>query len=647
MQSEQFVKALKVCNTIIEKGYRHPQIYMLMAIALGNTDKLRESKEIFSGLIRDFPENAELYYNFGLVLSSNNDNKSALRQYLQVLKLNPNHIHAHVNTGNIYYSQNNFNAAISHYQSARNLQPGNPEYIRSLAKAYYAVNKHLEAIQLLTPLVQQNFADSSDYFIVADSMYKSRENTKAYQTCNRALLLFPDNPEILNLIGLIEIDEKKYNSARNHIRMALKFKPGDTEYQMALINAESHIESRETILRNLSDLVKNNENNISVLRFAARICENIASLSEAADYIEMGLKLKANDAEVLYQKAELCARKNDPESALVLLNHAKKQNIDTAMSVKVHYLFAKIYDKQNDYKQAWNSITLANSEQSARLPGNTYQQDYILQCSQLKNDLKNYQITEFPDSAAHIKLIFIVGFPRSGTTLIEKILAAHPDVKVLEETNAINEIFHEINQKNDSFFKLLSSLDKKQLDKYAKDYLNKLSEYTQRDKSDTIIDKMPMNGNHLALIKTLFPHAKIIFAIRHPADVCLSCLMQDMLQLFSFKSAAAAYCAYMELIDSYLSQLKPDYFSLKYEDLIENKNQTLNQLLKYIELNRHENMDTFYESHKPVNTPSYQQVSQPIYDSSKFRYSHYLPFIAEDMVVLEPWIKKFKYITQT
>ena len=332
---------------------------------------------------------------------------------------------------------------------------------------------------------------------------------------------------------------------------------------MNQLTALSHYANNRTnIIERLDKLIESNSNNITVLEYAASLCENLSLSKLSKHYLKLGLSQEPKNSKLLLTRAKILVYKKKLNKAMKILNKIDTNKCDSSTKIEVAYEKARVLDKQMKHKKAWAAIEIANAINQSEVNIINPEQTYVLKSKSMIEDFNNnYKPNKFEKENDDSRFVFVIGFPRSGTTLLERILSAHPQVQILEETNAINDLYMKINEKSGgSYFQKLSNLTEKETNQLRQSYINGIDDYVEWNKSEVIIDKMPMNVNHLALIKHLFPQALILLTLRHPLDVCISCLMQNMLQVFSFKSAAKVYDSYMEVLQAYQSRLNINIF---------------------------------------------------------------------------------------
>ena len=215
--------------------------------------------------------------------------------------------------------------------------------------------------------------------------------------------------------------------------------------------------------------------------------------------------------------------------------------------------------------------------------------------------------------------IFILGLPRSGSTLIEQILSSHSLIEGTQELPNIMGISREIksmdiDKKYPSNIKILNDDD---FFNYGLKYINE-TKWTRSDKP-YFIDKMPNNYIHIGLIKLILPNAKIIDARRNPMDACFSCFKQYFARgqhfTYDLDDIARYYKDYERLMDFWKSIFPDSIYTIKYEDVINDPDNGVHSLLNYLELDFEDSCLNFYKSKRPVKTASSEQVRQPIYKS--------------------------------
>ncbi|HTK83606.1 MAG TPA: sulfotransferase [Patescibacteria group bacterium] len=251
------------------------------------------------------------------------------------------------------------------------------------------------------------------------------------------------------------------------------------------------------------------------------------------------------------------------------------------------------------------------------------------------------------------RLVFLVGFPRSGTTLLDQILSGHPDIEVAEERNGLaypgNFI---IKTKKKTVPEALSSLTADEISDLRRMYFKAMKEMGFKLRHGSVfIDKLPLNLVYAPFIHRLFPEAKFILALRHPCDSVLSCFMQpfqlneSMMHFLDIENAAKFYDLSFSAWEEAAAALKLKYHTVRYENVVSDLKSEVDAALKFLELDWHEGMENFDQTAhgRRIKTPSASQVSQKIYTRAKGRWHKYREYMGKAPDILRPWIEKYGY----
>jgi hypothetical protein len=247
--------------------------------------------------------------------------------------------------------------------------------------------------------------------------------------------------------------------------------------------------------------------------------------------------------------------------------------------------------------------------------------------------------------------IFIVGFPRSGTTMIEQTLSAHPRISAGDELPIVGELVESARSLLDAalpYPEALLTIGREGLDALRDRYLDRAREVgAMADRATWFTDKMPLNETHLGLISLIFPQAPIIHLIRHPLDVALSTFANQMTHGFycagDLDSIARHYLLTLDLVDHYRAEIAPNYLAVRYEDVIDNQETKVRQMLAFIGAEYDSRCLAFHENRRYARTASYAQVSEKLYDRSRYRWRGYRDQLTPIVPMLEPAIRRLGY----
>ncbi|MCB1720279.1 MAG: sulfotransferase [Alphaproteobacteria bacterium] len=390
----------------------------------------------------------------------------------------------------------------------------------------------------------------------------------------------------------------------------------------------------------------------------------LGRLEEAIAYMRQALLLNSNDISLIENLGVLLYESGEKQEAQSLLEDvvrrhpAQTQAHRTLAAIKryqngdphitqmdklsqspalvprqkadLHFALGKAYEDMKDYQLSFKHYKTANDIYRSTLSysinadqaffeaiKNTFSKDYIESHSLSKKESRTP--------------IFILGMPRSGTSLVEQILASHPEVQGAGELNYLEFIQfkkHGITRENYELdFKTLSEGT---LETMAAMYLDKAYSGVSNE-AQALTDKMPHNFRYIGLIRCLFPHAKVIRCRRDPMDVCFSIYKTkfsgDMSFAYSLKEIGEHYMLYEDLMEHWKKTIPDFIYDMSYEDLVNNQERTTRSLLEFCGLKWNEQCMSFHETKRAVTTASALQVKQPIYKNALQYWRNYEPYL--------------------
>jgi Tfp pilus assembly protein PilF len=501
----------------------------------------------------------------------------------------------------------------------------NIEYLKkqiSIMITLFETRKFEELIAKGNILIKK-FPDQPIFYNIVSLTYNAiGKTTEAKALLNKILKKEPQNITVINNLGLISVNKGDTKEAEEYYKRALNLKPDFTD---ALVN-----------FGNLKTIQNKSEEAKNFFIAALKINNNIlpAKLSLAGYYEQSG---NFEKAEILYNEII----KDNPNYTIadksLSLIHKYKINDEhlKIMEAKLTkglseeslrwlcFALGKAYEDIADYEKSFKFYETGNNLFKKTLNYNIKNEQHYL--SSIKNFFNNNNIDPLEDYGQ--KMIFIVGMPRSGTTLVEQILSSHKNVYGAGELSFLKEAIEKnLFTKNGDLDLSIDTLKPDTLKKIKDYYLAKIAIY--KNDKEYLIDKAPLNFKWIGVIKLLFPNSKIIHCSRNPMDICWSNYKntfssKHMNYTYDFNNLASFYKMYDELIKFWIKKFDKNIFNMVYESLISNKEIETKKILKFCELDWDENCLDFHKNKKTVSTASLAQVRQPIYKSSVEKWKNY------------------------
>ena len=602
--------------------------------ALFNSGRYVEQERLARSLLKLYPDFGVVWKLFGLSLQM--QGKDALFALQKAVELLPNDAEAHGNLAAALQARGQFEAAVASGRRALQIRPDFAEAHNNLASTLQELGQLDEAVASYRRALElkPDFAEGHNNLGVA--LRDIGQLDEAVASCRRALEIKPDFAEAHNNLGLALIELGQLDGALASFRRAIEIKPD-------FAKAHSNL---GLVLRELGQIEGEMESYRKALGIDPECCEALLGLGRLSmengvmDRAEaLFLKVLEIEADNLAARFDLAqARKvkagDENFSALVAMEVSVKNGVSPISDKKatfLHFALGKCYDDSGDYDKAFPHFL-----EGCRLKRATYDYD--------ANETSRHfsSIMRIFDNATLERLrgsgntsstpIFVLGMPRSGTTLCEQIIASHPDVYGAGELPDMMAIAQrDVAGTGEAFPYNIPSLDQANLSAWASDYFV-AGMLRRAPDAKHITDKLPANFLVIGLIHLMLPNAKIIHVNRNPLDTCLSCFTQ----LFSSKhehtydlsELGQYYVDYTRLMEHWRNVLPVGTFlDVQYEEIVADQETQARRMIDYCGLDWNDACINFHKRESSIRTASVTQVRQPIYKSSVERWRHYEKFL--------------------
>ena len=562
-------------------------------------------------------------FNLAIKEHQSENHEEAKKLYKKILTIDASHFESNFYLGTLYAQSNNLNEALTLLNKAKEINPKVEDIHNNLGLIYRQLGEYKNAINCLRKAIEinSNYIEPYNNLGIIFEEHKDFKNAEKY--FKKAIEISPEYvPAYINLGNLFKV-LNEIDKSEKYYKDAINLNPKYFDAYNNLMNLYERTNKEEK----LKELIKKSEtqfnNNPTVNLFKGKYFYKTHNFKEAINILE---NVKFNKNEV-----------NRERSRLLFLAkcHDELEDIDKSFDYfsKMNLVNTKLANNKNINKNK----ALEMIDKRYQFFGNTENDKWSN--SKINNDEKSP--------------IFLIGFSRSGTTLLQTILRSHPDIEVIEEEPLLNSFLNSLQKITNDDFKHLKKIDENEIFNLKQLYLSSKDKFIKNKNNNLIyIDKEPLNIIHVGEIVRVFPNAKFLVSIRHPYDCVLSCFMQNfilndtLVNFLNLEDSANFYDKVMKLWISYINFLPINYHLIKYEDVVLDFEKTLRNALKFLDLQWSDKILNFYKNSDKdlVATPSYDQVNKPIYTRSIGKWKKYENKISKIFPILDPWVNKFNYL---
>ncbi len=622
-QANRYDRAEKLAQSFIKKFPNHQFGWKVLGAIFVDTGRNNQALIANKKSVKIKPYDAEAITNLGVTYQSLGEIIQAQACYKRAISLKPEYFSAHKSLGETLTILGKLNEAEVSYKRAIKLKPDFVEahynlgnVAKTLGKLEEAEESYRQAITLKSDFVEAHY----NLGILAKTLGKLKQAEESYR---QAITLKPDFVEAYFNLGNIYKTLGKLDAAESSFRSAIKYKQNFVEAYnnlgTTLQALERPKEAKDAFMKSiyLDPEYFQAHNNLG------NVLQELAKVKEAEESFKKAIKLNPNYSEAHRHLANLKKFKSKDKQFSKMLELYSDNSIAKEELCHINFGLAKAYEDLGDFAQAFKHFSEANKLRKTFLG-----YDIVKDVKLFNRIESNYpQIKEkyiqIEDNTDKLIPIFIIGMPRSGTTLVEQIISSHSRVTGAGELNFVS-----------NFGKLIASGETEattnNLHKFRRKYLEKLNE--RSDGNQFITDKMPQNFLYLGLITAAFPEAKIIHVLRDSAAVCWANYKQYFATsnigfCYSLDDIIEYYSLYKKLMEFWKIHLGKRIYELDYELLTVNQETESKRVVKQLGLNWELGCLSPQNNRRGVRTASNLQVIEKVYTGSSESWKRYKPFL--------------------
>jgi len=619
------------------------------------------AEETCRDYLADHPGCADHFRLLGQALMKQNRAAEAEEQLRFALTLEPEFPQLHEDLGSALAMQARFDEAIPEFEKAIQLQPALPLAKRKLGQALIAAGRGDEADEALREYVDKDPERAA--IIKGAQLYQDGEIDDAIKIFRKVLKTNPNNVNAMHhLAGAYWHDKKQHDDAEALLRRATQvapdfarawltlgallmdmnkvvdalpayekatqLEPRNAEAWAGLGNANGRAMYPEKAITAFEKSIAINDSRPAVLAAYAWELKTIGNQAAALDAYRKAVKAKPSFGPAYWSMANLKIFKFEDQEIDTMLEQVERDDLTDVEDIHFRFALGKAMEDRQDYDRAWHFYHTGNQRQRVTLEHEPLR--FEKRQTAIKKVFDQKLFTERAGAGYEVgRPIFIVGLPRSGSTLVEQILASHSQVEGTSELPVLGRIVESIGRyRTDGgrYPEAVPELRDKDLRGYGKQYIDECQRYRATDKP-LFTDKLPNNFPMIGFAHLILPNAIFINARRHPFDSCLGSYKQlfgqgqnftyDMLDLAHY------YQQYDAMMKHWHKVLPGKVLDVHYEETVTDLERQVRRILDHCDLPFEESCLHYYETNRAVKTASSEQVRQPIYTSALGKWRRY------------------------
>jgi predicted Zn-dependent protease len=619
----------------------HPQALLMLGSALRRQGRLEAALEILEPLANSQPNAAIIQFEVGLAYVSRRNAREGIAALMRAVELNPKFAAAWRELGDQLTLIGDIDAADNAYLNQIEASAHDPR----LSEAATALRKNEVGVAepLLRGFLKEYPTDVHALRLYAEAGLRLGRYEDAEKLFVRCLQVAP---------GFLAA-RYGYAIALHHLNRApemlaqtellLKRAPDNPRFRNLNAAALARVGDFARAIELYEKLVEDHPDQLKVwlsygdaLKAQGRENDSIAAYRRC-------IALQSNFGEAYWSLANIKTFRFTPEESEDIRAQLAHGLLTAEDRIHLHFALGKALEDEGLYAESFELYEKGNTLRRAAIAYDAEETAANVHRSKTLFTREFFRVRAGSGCGAPDP-IFVVGLPRSGSTLIEQILASHSAIEGTAELPEINAFALRLGQRKrgddpSAYPEILASLDSDGLKRMGEEYLER-TRIQRRSDRPFFVDKMPKNFAHVGLIHLILPHAKIIDIRRNPLNCCFSCFKQHFARghgfAYNLGELGRYYRDYVELMAHYDDVLPGRVHRVIYEDLIENTEREVRRLLSYCGVPFEERCLRFYETRRPIRTPSSEQVRIPLFKDGLAHWRNYEAWLDPLKVALGP-----------
>ncbi len=625
-------EAERLCRQALAARADQPRLLHLLAVVTHERGDDAEAASLLQRAIALDGGNPVYHHHLGEALRAQGACEDAVAAYRKALSLDPGQADAWYGLGNVLFEQRRWEEAAAAYRRGLALSPEDAELHNNLANALAEMDDARGAIDHYRAAVRAQPAYFDAWINLGDALAAAEEHGGALGSYRSAVQLRPDSvPALLRLVRQLRAAQD-YEQALDACRKVLALEPESVQahnhagYCLEQIGRPA--EAMEHFQRALELAPERAEVHANI----GMHLQNQGRFDEAIAAHRRALALDPELADAYLNLVSIKSYRPSDEEVRAMSALLERSDLPPDARISLSFALAQVRDARGDIDAAFELFRSANDLKAHRLPFDP--EEYTSYTNRIIATFDAAFFAQREGFGVDSEVpVFVVGMPRSGSTLVEQILASHPGVAgagELQDMRMMAGKLPEMLGTSQPFPECVSLLEAPPARRLAEGYLEALRGRAQG--ALRVTDKMLGNFQRLGLIALLFPRARVIHCRRDPLDTCVSCYLQHFANglrfTYDMEHLGIAYRGYERLMAHWREVLPMRMLDVRYEALVGDLERVSRELIEFLGLPWDERCLLFHEQARNVGTASFWQVRQPLYASSVGRWRRYEKHLA-------------------
>jgi tetratricopeptide (TPR) repeat protein len=506
-----------------------------------------------------------------------------------------------------------------------------------------------QAERLYSRVLKQDPRNVDAMRLLAAIALKRGHPNEAERLLEGAISIASDFVHAILDLGRLHKDQDRYAEALECFDRVIALDPGNVQAHFLRGGTLAPAAFTYEAIAAYEKCLELKPNHVGSLLGRGHLFKTVGRYEDSVNSYNACLRERPDQGETYWSLANLKTYEFSDERVADMERRVADGGLTVQSEVNFLFALAKAYEDRRDFERAWHYYEAGNRKQRADV---TYDP---VQTEAMNDRLLEVFSKEFLDAHRGVGCkdpapIFILGLPRSGSTLLEQILASHSQVEGTSELPYLGRVASWLNRNRAdgiNYPEAVRELDSQNFVSLGEDYLG-YARMHRRVGAPRFIDKMPNNFPNVGFLSLILPEAKIIDARRHPLDACVSCYRQLFAkgQTFTYDLTEIGeyYLQYQRMMDHWAEALPGRVLTMQYEEVVTDTEAQVRRLLDFCDLPWEDACLRFYESERPIRTPSAEQVRQPIYDRSIGQWRRYEAHLDELIETIEPIRERYRHL---